>query len=446
MQNFLLILAFLSIVKAVDYSSEIQPIFNTNCTNCHNPSSSGWANHELDLTSYSGLMSGSQNGAMVIPGDANSSVLYDRIIRENSEQGDMPPGNSELDESEIALIEMWINEGSFEFESSCDEGFIEILDVPNNCIVFDQSSCFHEGDLQVLADIANLNEMLDVEPLYIGSQNWLNGRLKRIQVGNTFQGGNVSLTTLPQSISELDSLNTLQVDKNDLSSLPSEIGNLSRLQLLIASNNNLMSVPESINNLSQVWYLDLGYNALELIPDISNMNSLEYLYIFGNQISTISESICDLQLDWSGFDNSFMPYFACGGNQLCEGIPDCVANSDNFEIGLEANYYSFTIELLQDCEELSNLDQLPFEYILGNAYPNPFNPSAIITFSVPSFNYVSISVYDIRGNFVAMLVDDYYHPGSYSINLDGGSYSSGNYIVKMTSGDYQSTQIITLAK
>ena len=30
-----------------------------------------------------------------------------------------------------------------------------------------------------------------------------------------------------------------------------------------------------------------------------------------------------------------MPYFACGGNQLCEDIPSCVEDSDNFEIGLE---------------------------------------------------------------------------------------------------------------
>ena len=53
----------------------------------------------------------------------------------------------------------------------------------------------------------------------------------------------------------------------------------------------------------------------------------------------------------SGLDDGFMPYFACGGNNLCEDIPSCVEESSNFEIGLEANYYSFTIELLQDCGE-----------------------------------------------------------------------------------------------
>ena len=235
--------------------------------------------------------------------------------------------------------------------STCDEGFVEVLDVPNSCVVFDQSSCFHEGDLQVIEDIAELNGIFNLDPLYMGSQNWLEGRLKRIQVGNYSQGGNIELTSLPESISGLENITTLQVDKNALTSLPEGIGNLSQLQLLIASNNDIISIPESINNLSEVWYLDLGYNALETLPDISDMSSLTYLYIFGNELSSIPESICDLDLDWSGLDNSFMPYFACGGNSLCDDVPDCVETSDNFEIGLEANYYSFTIDLFQDCSE-----------------------------------------------------------------------------------------------
>jgi hypothetical protein len=236
-------------------------------------------------------------------------------------------------------------------QPTCDEGFIEILDVPNTCVVFDQSSCFYEGDLQVISDIAETNGIFNLNPLHMGSQNWLEGRLKRIQVGNYSQGGNIQLTSLPESISGLESITTLQIDKNALTELPEGIGELAQLQLLIASNNDISSIPESINNLNQVWYLDLGYNALETLPDISNMTSLSYLYIFGNQLSSIPESICNLDLDWSGVDNSFMPYFACGGNNLCENIPECVQNSENFEIGLEANYYSFTIELLQDCSD-----------------------------------------------------------------------------------------------
>ena len=77
-----------------------------------------------------------------------------------------------------------------------------------------------------------------------------------------------------------------------------------------------------------------------------------------------------------------MPYFASGGNQLCNDIPECIENSSNFEIGLEANYYSFAIELLQDCDEdcvagdingdesIDVLDVVnSVNFILGNSNP-----------------------------------------------------------------------------
>jgi len=343
LKTFITIFLF-NLVFSVDYTTEIQPIFNNNCGTCHTTNSSGG----LNLSSYDNLMSSNT----ITPGNHVSSILFDRIIRENDEAGDMPPGDSQLDESEIQLIADWIDEGALEFEPICDEGYSLIESVPNTCIVFDQSDCFYNEDLQVLGDICESNGIFNLDPLYLGSQNWLNGRLLRIQVGNYFQGGNIELESLPESISNLSSLTTLQIDKNALTALPNGIGELSNLTALITSNNAIESIPEGIGNLTNVWYLDLGYNNLETLPSsISNMSSLEYLYIFGNNLSSLPESICDLDLDWNGLDNGFMPYFACGGNELCNNIPECVFSSENFEIGLEANYYSFTISLPQDCEE-----------------------------------------------------------------------------------------------
>ena len=334
---------FLTFLFSVDYTTEIQPIFNNNCGVCHTSGSSGG----LNLSSYDNLMSSD----VVVPGNYMESVLYQRIVLPESAQGDMPPTGS-LSDSEIDLIATWIDEGALEFEPSCDEGFTLIESVPSTCVVFDESDCFHSGDLQVLADILESNNIFNLDPLYLGSQNWLSGRLLRLQAGNYFQGGNIELESLPESISGLSSLTTLQVDKNALTVLPEGIGNLSNLTALIVSNNFIESIPASIGNLSNVWYLDLGYNSIETLPSsISNMSSLEYLYIFGNNLSSLPESICELELDWSGLDNGFMPYFACGGNELCDNIPECVANSNHFEIALEANYYSFTITLPQECEE-----------------------------------------------------------------------------------------------
>ena len=96
----------LNVVFSVDYESEIQPIFNAQCGNCHLGNSSAGVN----VANYQNTM----DSDIVIPGNAQASSLYDRITRANSEAGDMPPGNAELSVEQIALIEIWINEGALE--------------------------------------------------------------------------------------------------------------------------------------------------------------------------------------------------------------------------------------------------------------------------------------------------------------------------------------------
>ena len=70
------------------------------------------------------------------------------------------------------------------------------------------------------------------------------------------------------------------------------------------------------------------------------------------------------------------PYFAIGGNYLCENIPECVANSENFNISLDQFYYSFQIDSPQECENvlIKNPGLHPSQFSLSNLYPNPFNP------------------------------------------------------------------------
>ena len=130
----------------------------------------------------------------------------------------------------------------------------------------------------------DINELIVESPIHLGTQNWSSGRITRLEAGNYFQGGNITLHTIPESI-----------------------GNLSNLQTL---------------------------------------------WIFDNQLSTLPESICNLDLDWNGDDENFAPYFGSGGNLLCDtdNIPDCVENSANFEIALDQFYYSFMYESEQECD------------------------------------------------------------------------------------------------
>ena len=85
----------------VNYFTEIQPIFNANCTNCHGNSGG------LDLSSHENIMAGGDSGNVVIPFNHANSLLWQKI---NS--GLMPPFDAGLSTEEINLIETWINEGA----------------------------------------------------------------------------------------------------------------------------------------------------------------------------------------------------------------------------------------------------------------------------------------------------------------------------------------------
>ena len=102
--SFLIIISLAVVVNAqVDYEAEIQPIFNSSCTNCHGNSGG------LSLSSYSNLMSNN----VIVAGDHAASELYNRITLPETAAGDMPPAGS-LSQSEIDLIAQWIDEGALE--------------------------------------------------------------------------------------------------------------------------------------------------------------------------------------------------------------------------------------------------------------------------------------------------------------------------------------------
>ena len=112
---------------SVDYETEIQPIFNNNCGNCHIGGSSGGVN----LSSYQNVM----DSDIITPFDADDSELYDLITENNGGGDDMPPGNAELSDEQIILIETWINEGALPEEDSGDSCDVDSGDVNGDNIL-----------------------------------------------------------------------------------------------------------------------------------------------------------------------------------------------------------------------------------------------------------------------------------------------------------------------
>ena len=89
---------------------------------------------------------------------------------------------------------------------------------------------------------------------------------------------------------------------------------------------------------------------------------------------------------------------------------------------------------------------LPTEIALGNAYPNPFNPSTTISYDISSDMNVSINVYDVRGRMVAELVNGVKDQGRYEVMWNANESSTGIYFVQLVAGNTTKTQKIMLVK
>jgi hypothetical protein len=89
---------------------------------------------------------------------------------------------------------------------------------------------------------------------------------------------------------------------------------------------------------------------------------------------------------------------------------------------------------------------VPDQYGISQNYPNPFNPSTTIYYNLPKSGNVTIKVYDVLGNEVSTLVNEYKIAGTHRIVFNSGNLSSGVYFYQLTAGDFVKTLKMTLIK
>ncbi|HZW38477.1 MAG TPA: T9SS type A sorting domain-containing protein [Ignavibacteriaceae bacterium] len=97
-----------------------------------------------------------------------------------------------------------------------------------------------------------------------------------------------------------------------------------------------------------------------------------------------------------------------------------------------------------DVELENNLT--PNEFNLSQNYPNPFNPSTTIKFQIPKASQVKLEVYDVLGNLIQTVVDEYKSAGNYQTEVNLSNLSSGIYLYKLQAGDFISSKKMMLMK
>ncbi len=89
---------------------------------------------------------------------------------------------------------------------------------------------------------------------------------------------------------------------------------------------------------------------------------------------------------------------------------------------------------------------LPERFVLEQNYPNPFNPSTTIKFELPTASHVTLSVHDILGREVSVLVNERKNAGVYDVKFDGSSLASGVYFSRLQAGNFVETKKMLVVK
>ena len=117
-------------------------------------------------------------------------------------------------------------------------------------------------------------------------------------------------------------------------------------------------------------------------------------------------------------------------------------NSMQFE-STDANRFGITIRPTSVNNEVI---EKPMVFALDQNYPNPFNPSTTISYTLSESGAVNIGVYNLMGQRIATLVDEYKSAGIYNISWNAKGASSGMYYYRLEANGNAITRKMTLIK
>ncbi|MCX7874839.1 MAG: T9SS type A sorting domain-containing protein [Melioribacteraceae bacterium] len=127
----------------------------------------------------------------------------------------------------------------------------------------------------------------------------------------------------------------------------------------------------------------------------------------------------------------------------------------NVTVGNEYSYRirSFVGELFSKySEEVTvritdvSIEHLPTEFNLSQNYPNPFNPVTVISYQLPVGVWTTLKIYDLLGNEITTLVNEYKQPGIYVETFHGTTLPSGVYFYRLTANNFSSVRKMIFLK
>lgn len=143
-------------------------------------------------------------------------------------------------------------------------------------------------------------------------------------------------------------------------------------------------------------------------------------------------------LTWT--ESTITPYLSGG-----QGFNSLSITNDSTAWAVGTHLYCADIKKYTDIESRP-LNNYPSCYELFQNYPNPFNPVTFIPFYISIKTLVRISLFDIQGREVQVLIDKILTAGNYNLKWDASNYPSGVYLCKMQANGFVYSQKLLLVK
>ncbi len=202
-----------------------------------------------------------------------------------------------------------------------------------------------------------------------------------------------------------------------------------------------------------------------ITPQLTNIQPTDsltfWLRKFGNYVENFSVKISTTTPTVAAMTINVMtqnfPASDSGWVQYKYNIGSLVPPGSNIYIGFREyvndvaiDGASFSMDLVKVTMPTTGItingDEIPKTYSLSQNYPNPFNPTTNIKFGLPKASNVKIVVYNIKGQEVAVLLDEYKQAGTFTYMYNANGLASGIYFYRITAGDFTETKKMTLIK
>ena len=96
--------------------------------------------------------------------------------------------------------------------------------------------------------------------------------------------------------------------------------------------------------------------------------------------------------------------------------------------------------------KITTTDVIPYDYSLHQNYPNPFNPVTNISFQLPKEDFVSIDIYNLRGERITQLINEIKPAGRHILTWNAGQLNSGVYLFRIKTSEFSDVKKAILLK